>query len=43
MSLIIVIKFTLYSFLIGFLIAKNDSNEIYLTDIISDVRNIEYV
>ena len=41
MSLIIVIKFTLYSFLTGFLIAKNDSNEIYLTDIISDKKKYD--
>ena len=41
MSLIIVIKFTLYSFLIGFLSAKNDSNEIYLTEIISDKKKYD--
>ena len=40
MSLIIVIKFTLYSFLLGHLSAKNDSNEIFLNDIISDKKKI---
>ena len=41
MSLIIVIKFTLYSFLLGFINAKSDSNEIFLTDIISDKKKYD--
>jgi len=40
MSLIIVIKLTLHFFLLGLLSAKNDSNEIFLTDIISDKKNM---
>lgn len=41
MSLIIVIKFALYSFLLGHLIAKNDSYKILLTDIISDKKKYD--
>ena len=41
MSLIIVIKFTLYSFLLGLISAKNDSNEIFLNDIISDKKKYD--
>ncbi len=44
MSLIIVIKFTLYSFFLSLLSAKNNSNEIFLTDIISDKKKYdEYI
>ena len=41
MSLIIVIKLTLHFFLLGLLNAKNDSNEIFLTDIISDKKKYD--
>ena len=41
MSLIIVVKFTLYSFLLGLISAKNDSSEIFLTDIISDKKKYD--
>ena len=41
MSLIIVVKFTLCSFLLGRISAKNDSSEIFLTDIISDKKKYD--
>ena len=41
MSLIIVVKFTLCSFLLGLLNAKNESSEIFLTDIISDKKKYD--
>ena len=38
MSLIIVVKFTLCSLILGLVSAKNDTIEIFLTDIISDKK-----
>jgi len=41
MILIIVMKFTLYFFLLSLLSAKHDSNEIFLTDIINDKKKYD--
>ena len=44
MSLIIVVKFTLCSLILGLISAKNDTSEIFLTDIISDKKKYdEYI
>ena len=44
MSLIIVVKFTLYLLILGLISAKNDTSEIFLTDIISDKKKYdEYI
>ena len=41
MSLIIVVKFTLCSLILGLVSAKNDTIEIFLTDIISDKKKYD--
>ena len=41
MSLIIVVKFTLCSLILGLISAKNDTSEIFLTDIISDKKKYD--
>ena len=44
MSFIIVVKFTLCSLILGLISAKNDTSEIFLTDIISDKKKYdEYI